>query len=90
MDGIDHAAEARKHLQKATDHRVVNESMIQASLAQTHALLALVEQQRLANLLTASQWRHLTPNADGSQRATAMEPGLASRVHLDVLKELGV
>ena len=55
-DRIDHAAEARKHIDWAHEEQSVEGSWEYsvrdyAVLAQTHATLALVEQSRIANLV---------------------------------------
>jgi len=57
-DRIDHAAEARAALKGAqmnpADADVITDPWLLA--AQVHATLALVEQQRLANLITLAQF----------------------------------
>ncbi|MBG9886142.1 hypothetical protein ABE10_06150 [Bacillus toyonensis] len=53
-DRIDHAAEARKCLHEAGEASGVDDytyADIQVKAAQVNAMLALVEQQRIANLL---------------------------------------
>lgn len=60
IDRIDHAAEARKHIgwthdwqEREGDTKEVG--LATAVLAQTHATLALVEQQKVANVIALSQ-----------------------------------
>lgn len=73
-DRIDHAAEARKHIEWAHDQQenegdMGNVPRDNALLAQAEAILALVEQQRLANLLA------VTNNA-----ARMVAEGIGSRI----------
>ena len=53
-DRIDHAADARNALQGAGDGR--NVATDAPLVALTHATLALVEQQRIANLIALASW----------------------------------
>lgn len=58
-DRIDHAAEARKHIDWAHEQQeregdTGNVPRDDALLAQVHATLALVEQQRIANILATA------------------------------------
>lgn len=55
-DRIDHAAKARRNIDGLHDYQaeegMTDESMLTVAIeAQTHATLALVEQQRIANLI---------------------------------------
>lgn len=63
---VDHAAEARQWNETASG---VGLTMVEtsafAAVAQVHAVLALVEQQRIANLIALGMYR----NADGSRLA---------------------
>lgn len=57
---IDHAAEARKHIEWAHEQQAVDGEFTEsvhhnATLAVAEATLALVEQQRIGNLIAASQ-----------------------------------
>lgn len=59
-DRIDHAAEARKHIEWAHDQQekegdMGNVPRDDALLAQAEAILALVEQQRIANLIALAK-----------------------------------
>lgn len=54
---VDHAREAREWLQLAEGPNVsIERTRMGADLAQVHATLALVEQQRIANLITVAGW----------------------------------
>jgi hypothetical protein len=65
---IDHAAEARELLENyAPDYMV----------AQVHATLALVEQQRIANLIAISQFNHVAD--DQTRIYTDLEAAIAWR-----------
>lgn len=57
---IDHAEEARKILEDLEPHRRQNLEL-DSQLAQVHVTLALVEQQRIANLIAAYQMEY-TPH----------------------------
>lgn len=61
-DRIDHAAQARKLIENA---RINSRRDVTVEAAQVHATLALVEQQRIANVIALSQ----ATNADGSRIA---------------------
>lgn len=48
--GIDHAAEARNHIERAENPNA-RKTLTYTGIAQAHAVLALVEQQRIANII---------------------------------------
>ena len=69
---IDHAARAAGALTEETRYQFAKIDALAESL--THAVLALVEQQRIANLIAlASQDAHLGPNPAGSARRILIE-----------------
>lgn len=60
MTTIDHAAEALDHIHSANiaaGHGEYASSDLEVKTAQVHATLALVEQQRIANLIALGQFR---------------------------------
>lgn len=73
---IDHAKESERHL-RFMDENLHNEEFAFADLnakeAQVHATLALVEQQRIANLIALSAWQEHGPN-DGQIRIPSFKP----------------
>ncbi|MFJ6429682.1 hypothetical protein [Microbacterium maritypicum] len=73
---IDHAAEAQKHIDWAHEQQSMEgqfDETVQhnATLAVAEATLALVEQQRIANLLTMAQFDHAIE--DGVRLYTDLE-----------------
>ena len=62
---VDHAAEAVESLAAAKEWDTVPEAALLVADAQAHATLALVEQQRIANLIALGMYT----NADGSRLA---------------------
>lgn len=92
-DHIDHAAEAVSDIKYAdevlADGGDSEVAMAIASVAQVHATLALVEQQRIANLIALSQATH----ADGSRICHPItEPTgeYAAALRDDIRKGLGL
>lgn len=82
-DRIDHAAEARKILER---YKTVGLHTAEATAAQAHATLALVEQQRIANLIALGQFSH--PISDSEVLMTA--PKSAEKLLDEVRKRLEV
>lgn len=79
---VDHAAEARLWADNAVKAQAArkepkNEELATAyaAIAQVHATLALVEQQRVANLLALSTWH--VEGSDGSEQGVMPEHALA-------------
>lgn len=73
---IDHGAEARLCGERAEHATNDMEALTQLVSAQAHATLALVEQQRIANLLAISHWtstEHLGYKLDALRRGVAGE-----------------
>ena len=73
-DRIDHAAEAREYIAAALGAVTADPAVIVALLAQAEATLALVEQQRIANLI-ALGYGHTVAGALGIEdpwRAAAL------------------
>lgn len=71
-DRIDHAAEARKAIESAYPIALPYDSaeaQYHGALmeAQVHATLALVEQQRIANLIAVATWNANTLRTGGSR-----------------------
>lgn len=62
---IDHAAEANICIDYARKIESANEAYLSMTQAQVHATLALVEQQRIANLIEMARFSH---DADDDQR----------------------
>ena len=62
---VDHAAEAKFCLERATPHFTPDDATLMVANAQVHATLALVEQQCIANLIALGMYT----NADGSRLA---------------------
>lgn len=84
---IDHAAEARRALAAATEtpaEGVVSDPWLLA--AQVHATLALVEQQRIANLLALAQFEWGT---DGNRLFTKGEFAMELRTEASTLLGFG-
>lgn len=72
---IDHADEALR-LTDLSQHPNTGDPAVGAlyiGAAQVHATLALVEQQRIANLISLSAWQELGPN-DGKIRIPSYTP----------------
>ncbi len=70
---IDHASKARKHLEYVGDFDEADSRdwpLVNAAVAQAHAALALVEQQRIANLIALTRLEH----ADGIDPRDALGP----------------
>ena len=64
---IDHAAEAREWIDAAARHPGAISTAI---LAQAEATLALVEQQRIANLIALADANHMSENYDHTVEAS--------------------
>ena len=92
-DSIDHAAVARKYIADALGAVTADPAVIVALLAQAEATLALVEQQRIANLI-ALGYGHNSPSGDvvGEARRALVERTGADRHQLrgDVAAALGI
>lgn len=56
------------------------EGLMDATKAQVHATLALVEQQRIANLLMLAGWRHDASAEDIGYDLDSMRTGIAGEV----------
>lgn len=84
VERIDHAAEARQIIE--TFHAPSPEGAQMITEAQVHATLALVEQQRITNLLSVYSATRLNP--DGTRVAT--RPDLADAAFGIVLEALGL
>ena len=85
---IDHAAEARERIDAAARHPGAVSTAI---LAQAEATLALVEQQRIANLIALGEFR-VGPNGMPPFRRLVMRPVNAYDVEptTDVARALGI
>lgn len=55
---IDHVAEVQICIDHARKTESANEAYLSMTQAQVHATLALVEQQRIANLIELARFRH--------------------------------
>lgn len=92
-DSIDHAAVARKYIAAALAAVTADPAGVVALLAQAHATLALVEQQRVANLI-ALGYGHTSPSGDvvGEARRALVERRSADHHQLrpDVAGALGI
>lgn len=92
-DRIDHAAEARKYIAAALGVATADPAGVVALLAQAEATLALVEQQRIANLI-ALGYGHTSPRGDvvGEARRALVERRSADHHQLrpDVAGALGI
>lgn len=92
-DRIDHAAVARKYIAAAFGEATADPAGVVALLAQAEATLALVEQQRIANLI-ALGYGHTSPSGDvvGEARRALVERTGADRHQLrpDVAAALGI
>ena len=92
-DRIDHAAVAREYIASAIAAVTAAPAGTGALLAQAHATLALVEQQRIANLI-ALGYGHNSPSGDvvGEARRALVERRLADRHQLrsEVAAALGI
>lgn len=90
---IDHAAVARKYIASALGAVTADPAVIVALLAQAEATLALVEQQRIANLI-ALGYGHTSPSGDvvGEARRALVERTGADRHQLrsEVAAALGI
>lgn len=85
-DRINHVEQARHLLDAAHKGTITETSRLNIVEAQVHATLALVEQQRIANLLSVYSATRL--NEDGTRVAT--RPDLADRAFGTVLEALGL
>lgn len=76
---INHVAEALRHAENADD---LTQFMPDALQAMIHATLALVEQQRIANLIAVNRYRvnEASPRAD--RPSWVIEPGIAEALGL--------
>lgn len=92
-DIIDHAAEAREYIASAIAAVTAAPAGTGALLAQAHATLALVEQQRIANLI-ALGYGHTSPSGDvvGEARRALVERRSADHHQLrsEVAAALGI
>lgn len=92
-DSIDHAAVARKYIVAALGAVTADPAGTGALLAQAHASLALVEQQRIANLI-ALGYGHNSPSGDvvGEARRALVERRSADHHQLrsEVAAALGI
>lgn len=90
---IDHAAVARKYIVAAPSEVTADPAGTGALLAQAHATLALVEQQRIANLI-ALGYGHTSPSGDvvGEARRALVERRSADHHQLrsEVAAALGI
>lgn len=80
---IDHAAEARKTLDHTLSYCETDdntEALVNVSAAQVHATLALVEQQRIANLLILSGWMQDASKEDIGYDLDNLRTGVAGEV----------
>lgn len=90
-DRIDHAAESRKHIGWTHDWQeregdTEEAGLATAVLAQAHATLALVEQQRLANRIALSSLTYEIEDAHDAigQRALRQLPDIAAALGVEV------
>lgn len=92
-DRIDHAAVAREYIASAIAAVTAAPAGTGALLAQAHATLALVEQQRIANLI-ALGYGHTSPSGDvvGEARRALVERRSADHHQLrsEVAAALGI
>ena len=96
-DRIDHAAEARKCIEWATKWQIAAGSTAatenaHALIAQTHATLALVEQQKIANMIALMDSpRTATSVARVAERALAEgEPVVNRTLRPEIATALGI
>lgn len=78
-DRIDHAAEARRAMRQTLDACETDENtgaLISIAAAQVHATLALVEQQRIANLVALSRPQDFRPDGANIRIPSFDEEGM--------------
>ena len=89
-DRIDHAAAARRHIEWAwrEDEGATDATTI-ALLAQVHATLALVEQQRIANRIALSSLTYEIEDAHNAigQRALHQLPDIAAALGIKAVDD---
>ena len=99
---IDHAAEAVRLIELSSVQHFADESRTVSAAAQVHATLALVEQQRIANLIALANAHHMGENYDDTVEASR-EAAYAlihyvqrdpddefPRIHPDIAAALGI
>ena len=83
---IDHAGEARRFLASAGEPGAdmsAHTATSRAARAQAHATLALVEQQRIANLIALMESNHASTN-DAHAALDTLSPYIAAALRLGV------
>jgi aminoglycoside phosphotransferase len=89
---IDHAAQAKQFLPAQGDAMHAG----RIAVAQVHATLALVEQQRIANLIAVATWNdqslasYLARRADGAEVDYDAERARVDAIFVTVREELGL
>jgi len=80
---IDHTGRAENAMQNGIKLRnagIINDATFQATLAQASATLALVEQQRIANLITMAGWVADSRKEDAGFDLDQLRIGVAGEV----------
>lgn len=70
---IDHATEAMTRVERIKPGQLAVDAQVLLGIAQVHATLALVEQQRIANVIALASLR-IGPNDTPALRHLAIEP----------------
>lgn len=87
---IDHTKEAGRHLRFLAENLRTEEfafADLNAKEAQVHATLALVEQQRIANLIALSVWQDFGPDGANIRIPSYTEEGVLRE---DIAEGLGL